>query len=563
MVPWREGPIVLQPALLLGAAFVASLSALLWTARGSANPGRSAFMLGLASMMWWTATTLAQVVVPAPEGKILASKLAWLGIASGPVYWGLSLRAYIGAMPAPSRTLMRAVALFGVAVTAAALTTDRHSAIYTGYDVLQTAFGTMVVYKHGWLFWSVIAFLHLNLAYAAGSALKAGWVNAAIYRRQFLGLVVAMLLPWGFNIAGLSTGFTLWGVDPEPFAFTLTGVILAFLMRDGDLFRLAPVAHRVILDILPDPVIVLDAARRIVEANPAAERLLGVRGAAIGRRLSAPASLALYLDGLGADAATADVDVPEIGRAFEVASEPLDGRGRPGARLLVMRDITERRAAEARLAAATAALTERLAQNLDLQRRLQEEAQRDHLTGLYNRRHAHAVVPDLLARAVATASAFSVVVIDLDHFKSFNDRFGHAAGDAALRLFADMLRRDLTGPELGFRWGGEEFLAVLPGVNRAAALERCRHWRASLTGRPLVAAEGRSLMFSAGIACIATAGADLDDLVRAADAALYRAKLMGRDRVVVWEAADSRSSEVGLAETWLPAAAAPAPPGAS
>ncbi|MBP0575510.1 diguanylate cyclase, partial [Mycobacterium tuberculosis] len=81
---------------------------------------------------------------------------------------------------------------------------------------------------------------------------------------------------------------------------------------------------------------------------------------------------------------------------------------------------------------------QRLAQNLDLQRRLEEEAQRDHLTGLFNRRHAHAVVPGMIAAAVAARLKLTVIVFDLDHFKSVNDEFGHAVGDAALKLTADI-----------------------------------------------------------------------------------------------------------------------------
>jgi diguanylate cyclase (GGDEF)-like protein len=130
----------------------------------------------------------------------------------------------------------------------------------------------------------------------------------------------------------------------------------------------------------------------------------------------------------------------------------------------------------------------------------------------------------------------AVVVIDLDHFKSFNDRYGHQAGDAALQLFADVLKRDLVMPELGFRWGGEEFLVVLPGVGREAAVERCRGWRARLAAAPIAAAEGQALTFSAGVALAPEAGGDLIGLMRAADVALYRAKVGGRDHTVMWAA---------------------------
>jgi diguanylate cyclase (GGDEF)-like protein len=513
----------------------ATLLAIAWGRGGAPYPGRLVFLLGLAGVLWWTATTLGQVLAPTVDGKILACKLGWLGVAAAPTYWAMAIRAYTGSSAAPGWRAIAAVALFAVAATVAALTNDSHRAIYTHYDVRVGEHGVVAVtYHYGWLFWSLIAILQLNVIAGVAAALRAAWGNAAIFRRQFVGLVLAMLLPWGLNLVGLATGFTLWDVDPEPFAFTLTGLMLALLMRDGELFRLAPIAHRVVLDIIPDPVIVLDSERRIVEANPAAERLLKLGADVVGRRLDGPPSLIRHLDGAGRAAGTSDVAVPELACAFEMASTPLDGWGRPGGLLLVLRDITARRAAEARLAAATAALTDRLAQNLDLQRRLQEEALRDPLTGLSNRRHAHAVLPDMVAAAVAEGRPLAVVIIDLDHFKSFNDRYGHAAGDAALCAFAGVLAADLRPPELGFRWGGEEFLAVLPDAGRAAALERCGLWRARLQAAPLAAADGHAVTFSAGVAVAVEAGADLDALVRAADVALYRAKVGGRDRSIAW-----------------------------
>jgi diguanylate cyclase (GGDEF)-like protein len=226
---------------------------------------------------------------------------------------------------------------------------------------------------------------------------------------------------------------------------------------------------------------------------------------------------------------------------FEVASEPLDDRGRPGCRLLVMRDITERTAAEARLAAAGAALSLRLEQNIDLQRQLREEAQRDHQTGLFNRRHAQSLVPNLIASA-KLGGDLAVLLIDLDHFKQFNDRFGHAAGDEALVAFAQALTRDLRPGEAAFRYGGEEFLVVLPKADRASAVACCARLRVLVAAKRLAAAPDCRLTFSAGVALLSDLAPDLDaepvrlmeTLIRAADVALYRAKISGRDRVVTW-----------------------------
>jgi diguanylate cyclase (GGDEF)-like protein len=530
------------PILCLVAALAATALAMAWASVGEASPGRGAFIAGLFGSFWWTATTLAQVLAPLPSTKIFASQLAWFGISLVPLGWFFSVMARIGLLPGDCPWARRVVFAISAAVTGVALTNDWHGAIYTGFTYVTDAADTEVIYHHGWLFWILMVVFHAALGAGVVAALWAARGNAAVFRWQFVGLVIAMLLPWLLNLNGLATGFALWRVDPAPFAFSVTGLILTAVIHKGDLFRLAPIAHRVVLEVLPDPVLVIDARRRILEVNPAAVQVLGLGQRAIGRVLDRPASLIRHLDGLGAGAHRADVEAPEIGRVFDVMSEPLDNRGRPGSRLLVMRDITLRAAAEARLEAARSALSERLEQNIDLQRRLREEAQQDHLTGLYNRRHAHTIVPEMIAAAATSGRALAVAVIDIDHFKQFNDRFGHAAGDDVLVAFARVLREGQRRGETAFRYGGEEFLVVLPGADRAEAVERCARWRERMAGTAIASAPGCRVTFSAGVALLRDlAGGDalgpsamLERLVRAADVALYGAKITGRDRTVVW-----------------------------
>jgi diguanylate cyclase (GGDEF)-like protein len=529
------------PIISLVAALAATALAIAWALSAGNAPGRGPFVAGLVGTLLWTATTLAQVMLPDVSDKILASELAWFGITLVPLGWAFSVAARIGLLPPTCPWGWRVSVLLAAAVCAVALTNDWHRAIYTGFNFISDAEGTEVVYHHGWLFWIVVGMSHAALAAGVVGALWAARGQVAVFRMQFVGLVVAMMLPWLLNLAGIFLGFGLWRVDPAPFAFSLTGLVLTGLMHKGDLFRLAPIAHRVVLEVLPDPVLVVDARRRVLEANRAAERLFGIQAMTVGRTLDAPASLVRHLDGPAPAAGKADLEVPEIDRVFEVASEPLDDRGRPGCRLLVMRDITERTAAEARLAAAGAALSLRLEQNIDLQRQLREEAQRDHQTGLFNRRHAQSLVPNLIASA-KLGGDLAVLLIDLDHFKQFNDRFGHAAGDEALVAFAQALTRDLRPGEAAFRYGGEEFLVVLPKADRASAVACCARLRVLVAAKRLAAAPDCRLTFSAGVALLSDLAPDLDaepvrlmeTLIRAADVALYRAKISGRDRVVTW-----------------------------
>lgn len=161
----------------------------------------------------------------------------------------------------------------------------------------------------------------------------------------------------------------------------------------------------------------------------------------------------------------------------------------------------------------------------------------DELSGLYNRRAAFAYLDQLTRMSQANRGTFSVALIDLDHFKQVNDRYGHAMGDRVIRSFADIARGALRKGDLIARWGGEEFLAVLHGPPEHArtSIERLRE---ALAGQ-LVAGLPEPVTLSAGIAQHQP-GQSLPDLIDLADGALYAAKHSGRNRVALAAAPDER-----------------------
>jgi diguanylate cyclase (GGDEF)-like protein len=160
--------------------------------------------------------------------------------------------------------------------------------------------------------------------------------------------------------------------------------------------------------------------------------------------------------------------------------------------------------------------------------RIQLQASTDGLTGLANRRATEELVGRLLRSGPPVVA---VAMIDLDHFKRLNDTLGHEAGDRALRTFADVARRSLRDEDVLGRWGGEEFVLALPGLDRHAAVAVLDRIRAALVEAG-ERAELPELTASFGVADTDLAS-DLDDLVQLADEALLVAKARGRDRVVV------------------------------
>jgi diguanylate cyclase (GGDEF)-like protein len=155
----------------------------------------------------------------------------------------------------------------------------------------------------------------------------------------------------------------------------------------------------------------------------------------------------------------------------------------------------------------------------------------DALTGLANRRAFDDALAARLGEARKAGTPLAVVAFDLDHFKSINDRHTHAAGDSVLREVASALRRHCRTSDLAARIGGEEFVLLLPGADRAAACAIAERVRAEVAFRPFSAlAAGIRVTLSAGVA-VDTGHGRADELLCAADAALCRAKSEGRDRV--------------------------------
>lgn len=176
--------------------------------------------------------------------------------------------------------------------------------------------------------------------------------------------------------------------------------------------------------------------------------------------------------------------------------------------------------------------------NLRLQETLRSRSERDPLTDLYNRRHLELSAERELARASRHGHPLAFMLLDVDHFKLFNDTHGHDAGDAVLREVAHVLKRHTRTEDIACRYGGEEFLLVLSSCPLEDAYQKAEAIREAIA-QLRVSAGGATLSrvtASMGISCYPQHGETLDELIRVADGALYRAKAAGRNQVVATSA---------------------------
>ena len=191
------------------------------------------------------------------------------------------------------------------------------------------------------------------------------------------------------------------------------------------------------------------------------------------------------------------------------------------------------RLGEQALHASNDLLQQQLAEIQILQDKLEEQAVRDPMTGLFNRRYLDTIVPHELARCARDRVPLCLMMMDIDHFKHVNDTYGHQGGDEVLKAFAGLLMDSVRVSDVACRYGGEEFLLLLPNMSLENGLLRAEQWRAAFATRAVEFGDARiSATVSIGIACYPDDGCVGDVLTRCADLALYRAKAEGRNRAL-------------------------------
>jgi diguanylate cyclase (GGDEF)-like protein len=174
---------------------------------------------------------------------------------------------------------------------------------------------------------------------------------------------------------------------------------------------------------------------------------------------------------------------------------------------------------------------------LNLQNKLENQSVRDGLTGLFNRHFMQISLDRELSRAARRNQSLAVLMLDVDHFKRFNDTYGHAAGDEALKGITDVLKSSIRAEDIACRYGGEEFTLLLADTTTEAAFERSERILGAVSSLT-VQHSGRTyreFTISIGVAMYPHDGDTLDELLRKADEALYRSKRQGRNQVTLYD----------------------------
>lgn len=507
-----------------------------WILRQERFVGRHHFLLCIVGLLWWLAMAFFEITSVELFCKIRFAQLAWIAIGLVPVSWTLFVAAYcVGREAVISRLGNIAVVFIVTFIATSALSNELHHQFYGLNTRLEERDGLVSgIFEHGPLFYFCAAIVYLFLV---GSVLLVATVAFKAPREQrpyLLIMLFVTIVPIAANVGYLAFGFTVFGFDPTPFAFSLILFIFTWAVSTGRLFDLATIARDIIYFSISEPIVVTNSVGEVVGLNPAARGLFPA--ARIGQTMPSPelAGAILRVTHERPISSERQLDVEQGGRLFGARLIPikraLSDSSAPLGVVAVMSDVTELRENQDQLERALDRAQKQFVELTQQYNKAEHRALTDPLTSLGNRR-----AYELACEAVLKSGNFTdaVAVLDLDYFKHINDRYGHAVGDRVLREFSARLVRDLPEGVLSFRMGGEEFLLLWPNRDLAAMVELTRitakRISQTVSGQHPATAK---LTFSAGVAARPADGNSFERIYSIADQRLYEAKRAGRARLI-------------------------------
>lgn len=378
------------------------------------------------------------------------------------------------------------------------------------------------LYWHATLpFWLVMGFSFVLTLWAAATEAQAidstTEGHRPLLRSHLVGAIFVLIGGAASTTVTMLNGGQLPLSQIEWVTVALIGTSLVDLrsILDEQFLRVPPLARGAALGGVDDGILVFDSDERLSDFNPAASRMLG-SGLTVGRDLAHVLNL---IHGNKAPGDLATIGEREV---------RVSDRRIPEGRVITLVDVTETTRFQHELLKLNQELRDHVGTVERLRAELARQVERDALTGLYNRRALEREFGDL----IASNQDFAIIVLDLDYFKRINDSHGHLVGDQILASSADNLRLFCREGEMLVRFGGEEFLLLLPGADLREATLRGEEIRLHFATESLRAGKfAADVTISAGVAAGVPGDGEPYDVLRRADEALYRAKANGRNRV--------------------------------
>lgn len=520
---------------------VFAISITIFVARKFIATGRNALILVLTSLAIWSFAYAMITFSYDIEVKRFWLRVENIGIVSQPVLWLYFILAYARQNRFLKWQFIAVLCVIPVVSLVFIFSDQWFHLYYTSIKLLSANGGPLVIERAPW-YWMELAQSYTLNAIATVLLIWRLIEFRNIFRRQLALMIGAVLIPLAMNIVyQLISNFApsiFIPVDLTPISFTISIWLISLGILRTRMLDLVPIGRDVIMEHIPEMVFVMDAYDRVLDANRAAEKLLGSsRQEIIGKDpleifRQWPQLLNRFLFTEKTREEVKISDDPLL--MFEVVITPLYNEKTKdiSGRIILAYDITERKLLEIRLKQTNEALESQIAQTDLLKAQLQEQAIRDPLTGVFNRRFLAESLDKEIPKAEREKTSVSIIMMDVDLFKNFNDTFGHKCGDIVLMDLANFLTENARQGDVVCRYGGEEFVILMPNANLEDAYERAETWRRDYAAK-VIHYDNKSLSatFSAGVASFPLHGTTGESILHAADHALYRSKSDGRNRV--------------------------------
>ncbi len=518
----------------------AALSSIVGVAAWQRQYHRSGKLLTLFmfSIAIWSLGSAIEAGVIGLATKVFWSKFAYIGFSFSAPLCFLFVFSYSNNWKILKIPYIVVIGAISVITLVLAWTNEHHGLIWSGFVPGDRRLN-ILIYEHGlwfWFFWIFQLVLYLIILIILLKDLR---YQKSPYKEQTGTIIIATLMPAVAGILYSLKVSPIPGLDWMPVFTFFTGFIFTWSMYQYRLLDLVPVARDILVDQMLDGMVVLDNQNRIIDINPSARKM--IRN---GDRVKIGDSLSIIMpelytaltqgDGLSTTQILSFRETTTNKRFVDVRFTLIQG-GRTDSMcgLLILRDITKRKNIEDSLNQANRELEKRLEEIQKLQAQLREESIRDPLTNLYNRRYLEDSLQREFAHANREKYPISIIMADIDHFKRVNDTHGHTTGEEVLQQLSSMLVSSFRMEDIVCRFGGEEFIVVMPGTGVDTAFQRTENFRKLVENKDmLISGNTIKITISAGVAVYPTDGDTVDDVIKEADKSLYQAKSSGRNRVI-------------------------------
>lgn len=454
------------------------------------------------------------------ERIFLGIKIKYIGIVFTPALWIIFALKYTGIENKKIRSHYPLLFIIPVITLVLIYTNNLHHLYYETMGIISTPH--LMVGKTERGIWYYVFLIFNNIIIIAGDLLFFRLMirSRGYIRKQALIIVIASVFPWIGDILYLM-GLSLYGIDHTPFFLTVMGPLLLLSMFRYRMLNLTPIARSIVFNEINDPIFVLDNEKRLVDQNIAAHNFL---------EKYQLCSESVHKDALpGMDQIRELINISS-GNGLKFICRESDeikyynshitlissGSRNHLGKILTLHDITREQ---------------------EMIDQLHSQATTDDLTGINNRRNLMKLCKNELIKSKRYNRPISLLLMDIDFFKGVNDTYGHQMGDKALQVVAQTLSLELRNPDIQGRYGGEEFIAILPETDYRSTEKIAERLRKSIEEIRIPFKE-KFICINISIGTITVDSKNnnqtMESILTKVDEALYTAKETGRNKVVAY-----------------------------